>query len=217
MRLEPGHEVRCSDGVFGELADVVIDPTDRRVTHLVVQPDRNQGPAVLVPAGLAGDDGADGIALSCTAEEVAGLPHVREVSYLRLDGFPVDDPEWDVGIQTVLAMPYYEPVGFDGVMPFDNEIEVAYDRVPKGEVEIQRASEVRAADGDHLGHVDGFVVGAGGHISHVVLERGHLFGRREVTIPIADVATVETDVVTLGLDKDAVERLPAVRLHRWKH
>jgi sporulation protein YlmC with PRC-barrel domain len=217
MRLDPGRAVRCSDDVYGELADIVIDPTANRVTHLVVQPHHDHGRATLVPTELVGEDGADGISLRCTVDEVARLPHVQEFAYLRLDKFPVEDPEWDVGIETVLAMPYYEPVavGFDGGMPLDPQVEMTYDRVPKGEVEIQRASAVMDASGHRLGHVDGFVVDADGQISHVVLERGHLFGRREITIPIGDVATVETDGVTLGLDKDAVERLPAVRLHRW--
>ena len=35
-----------------------------------------------------------------------------------------------------------------------------------------------------IGDVDGFVIDAGEHITHVVLERGHLWGRKEVTIPI---------------------------------
>jgi hypothetical protein len=36
---------------------------------------------------------------------VRRLPQVREVAYVRLDGFPVDDPDWDVGIEEVLALP----------------------------------------------------------------------------------------------------------------
>ena len=44
MRLELGSPVNCTDGPFGELADVVVDPTKRRVTHLVVDPDGDHGP-----------------------------------------------------------------------------------------------------------------------------------------------------------------------------
>jgi hypothetical protein len=39
MRLELGSRVDCTDESFGTLADVVIDPTSRRVTHLVVERD----------------------------------------------------------------------------------------------------------------------------------------------------------------------------------
>jgi sporulation protein YlmC with PRC-barrel domain len=203
--------------VYGELADIVIDPVAKRVTHLVVQPVHEHLRATLVPAELvAGDDGATAIALRCTVDEVARLPHVQEVAFLRLGQPAIDDPEWDVGIETVLAMPYYQPVGLDAGMPYDGQVEVSYDRVPKGEVEIQRASSVLDADGHRLGSVDGFVVDADGQITHVVLERGHLFGRREVTIAIGAVAGVQNDEVTLHLAKDEVERLPSIKLHRWK-
>jgi sporulation protein YlmC with PRC-barrel domain len=218
MRLDPGRTVRCSDGDYGVLADVVIDPTAKRVTHLVVEPRHEPERATLVPAELAadGDDG-DAITLRCTADHVAHLPLVREVSYLRLDEFPVEDPQWDVGIQSVLAMPYFMPVGSDIAMPpVDDPVEMGYDRVPKGEVEIERTSPVRDATGEHLGSVDGFVVDGDGQITHLVLGEGHLFGRREVTIPIGAVAKVETDAVKLSLSKHEVGQLPAVRLHRWK-
>jgi uncharacterized protein YrrD len=72
-----------------------------------------------------------------------------------------------------------------------------------------------SADGDYLGDVDGFLVDDGDHITHFVLERGHLWGRREVTVPINAVASVESDVVTLSLSKDEVGALPSHRVHRW--
>ena len=83
---------------------------------------------------------------------------------------------------------------------------VIFDRVPKGEVEVRRSSPVTAADDHFLGEVDGFVVD-GGHITHFVLERGHLWGKREITIPIGAVAKVENDAVSLSLSKDEVDDL----------
>jgi sporulation protein YlmC with PRC-barrel domain len=93
-------------------------------------------------------------------------------------------------------------------------VSVNYDRVPKGEVEVRRASAVISADGHSLGEVDGFVVDADEHITHFVLERGHLWGRKEVTIPIGAVARIESDVVHVALSKDEVGALPAVRVGR---
>jgi hypothetical protein len=46
------------------------------------------------------------------------------------------------------------------------------------------------------------------------LERGHLWGRKEVTIPIGAVARVENDEVHVALSKDEVGALPAVRVGR---
>jgi hypothetical protein len=52
-------------------------------------------------------------------------------------------------------------------------------------------------------------------ITHLVLERGHLWGRREVTVPIGAVAHVATDSVEVSLTKDEVGALPAIPVHRW--
>jgi sporulation protein YlmC with PRC-barrel domain len=217
MRLEIGIRVRCTDGVYGELADIVIDPLEKRVTHLVVEPEQGEG-GRLVPIQLAKgrDDEQREIELSCTLDEARRFESVHERAYLRLGEMPAEDPDWDVGVQDFLAMPYYP--GLDmGAYPggeIDSHVTMYYDRVPKGEVEVRRASAVISADGHSLGEVDGFVVDADDHITHFVLERGHLWGRKEVTIPIGAVARVESDAVHVALSKDEVGALPAVRVGR---
>jgi uncharacterized protein YrrD len=221
MRLELGSPVECSDAALGELADIVIDPTTRRVTHLVVEPHHRHERAQLVPIELAsaGEGSATAIRLDCTLADSEKLPRVEELEYLRLGEFPVDDPSWDVGISEMLALPYYEAVDIPSavVVDFEQHVTVRYDRVPKDEVEIRRASSVSSSDGHHLGHVDGFVVGEDQRVGHVVLEHGHLWGKREVAIPIGAVASVENDAVLLALTKEEVEALEPTPVHRWPH
>ena len=223
MRLELGKPVNCTDGPFGKLADVIIDPTKRVVTHLVVEPD-GDGKARLVPIELAsGEEGeTPAIALRCSVEEAGQLDFVEETSYIRLGESPDLGPEWEMGVcENVLAEPYYYYGAVGGLgyeaMPADHDphVSVTYDRIPKGEVEVRRASDVTSSDGHHLGEVDGFLVDDDDAITHFVLERGHLWGRREVTIPISAVGQVFTDAVTLTLTKDEVGELPSVRVHRW--
>jgi hypothetical protein len=218
VKLELGSPVRCTDGPFGELADVVIDPIARRITHLVVAPHHRHELVRLVPIDLAAaaNNGRAAVSLGCTLEYARQLPSVQEFAYLRLGEFPAKDPDWDVGIENVLALPYYGYAGFgEEAIDYDPHVSTTYDRVPKGEVEIRRASEVMSADGDRLGHVDGFLVAGDDQITHVVLERGHLWGRRDVTIPITAVTGVKTDSVTVRLTKDEVAALPAIPVHRW--
>ena len=223
MRLELGRPVNCTDGPFGKLADVVIDPTTRHVTHLVVDPDGDHGKARLVPVELASseDDETNAIAVRCSVEEADQLEPVEETAYIRLGESPELEPEWDLGVESVLAEPYYYygtvgGLGYEtGPSDYDPHVSVTYDRIPKGEVEIRRASGVTSADGHQLGKVDGFLVDDDDAITHFVLERGHLWGRREVTIPINAVASVFTDAVTLTLTKDEVGELPSVHVHRW--
>jgi hypothetical protein len=217
MRLDLGSAVRCADAEFGELADVVIDPTTRRVTHLVVQPHHRDDLARLVPAERArAAEGSDAvIALDYTVAEVNDLEPLHELAYLRLGEFPVDDPNWDVGVEDMLGLPYYQGIEAQPI-EYDPHVTVGYDRVPKGEVEIRRSSPVSSSDGYHLGHVDGFVVAGDDHISHVVLEHGHLLGKREVAIPIGALARVESDAVFLSLTKDEVGALPSHHVRRWR-
>jgi sporulation protein YlmC with PRC-barrel domain len=213
MRLELGNRVDCIDGPLGSLRDVVIDPTRRRVTHLVVEPDREDEVARLVPIELAqpGDETTRAIGLRLTVEDAQRLAPVHDIAYLSVGDVLVDDPDWDVGIQEVLALPYYTAYDLE---PIPLEFLALYDRVPKNEVELRRASSVRSADGHELGEVDGFVVDGDDQITHLVLERGHLWGRREVAIPIGAVSGVQTDAVTVGLTKDEVGALPGLRVHR---
>ena len=116
MRLEIGNRVRCTDGAYGELGDIVIDPLEKRVTHLVVRPERREGEARLVPIQLAKvtDGGQREIELMCSLDEARGFESVHEAAYLRLGESPAEDPDWDVGVEDVLALPYYAGLGFAG-------------------------------------------------------------------------------------------------------
>jgi hypothetical protein len=96
----------------------------------------------------------------------------------------------------------------------DPHVLLTYDRIPKHEVEIRRSSAVISTDGHHLGHVEGFLIGSG-DTADIVLERGHLWGRREVVIPASAVERVRNDSITLSLSKEQVAALDVRHVHRW--
>jgi sporulation protein YlmC with PRC-barrel domain len=86
---------------------------------------------------------------------------------------------------------------------------VTYDTVPLGEVEVRRGDAVHAADG-HIGRVQGLVIDpASHHVTHVLLEEGHLWGRKEVAIPIRAVTRVD-DGIAVSLNKQEIQDLPPV-------
>jgi len=221
MRLDLGSPVRCTDDAFGELVDVVIDPETRRVTHLVVQPHHRDEQARLVPVdrARAGETSDAAISLGCTIAEMSEFKLVRESAYVRLGEVPVEDPDWDVGIEDPLVLPSGTEMGpfGAGTVDIDPHVMISYDRIPMGEVEIRRASSVTSADGHYLGHVDGFVLDDEQQIAHLVLEHGHLWGRREVVIPASAVGRVASDEVVLALSKDEVGALPSARVHRRRN
>ncbi len=213
MRVDLDSPVACVDGAFGELSDVVIDPTTRCLTHLVVQPHDRHDQARLMPIGLARfDDERGGVALDCTTAQVNELKPLHEAEYVRLGERPIEDPDSDIGIEDGFELPPYESLGTSalgaGMERFDVDphVTVSYDRVPKGMVEIRGQSEVTSSDGDHLGHVVALVVDGQAQIAQLILEHGHLWGKREIAIPCASIGRILSDEVVLTLGKGEVGR-----------
>jgi hypothetical protein len=66
----------------------------------------------------------------------------------------------------------------------------------------------------NVGHVEGFVVEDGEHITHVLLERGHMWGARELTIPVGAVDEVGSETIALCLTNEEVGRLAPVPVRR---
>jgi sporulation protein YlmC with PRC-barrel domain len=216
MQLSFGKPVRCADGGFGELADVVVDPGTMRLTHLITDPPANAVPR-LIPIELA-DTAADGpdVTLRCTVAATEELASVREYRDLRVAGDPASDADWDVGVEEVLTMP--SPTGGLGLGEYEGleaSLNISYDRVPKGSAELRRASSIITADGHYLGGVNGLQVDDAGQITNLVLDEGHFWSRREITIPADAVQSLETDTVTVRLSQAEVRTLPSVRVRRW--
>ncbi len=205
--------VSCSDGPCGELVRVVIDPVARRVTHLVVEPRHPHGRTKLVSLNLlSGTTGQ--VHLSCTRKEFDGLEDVREVDFIE----PGPD-DTDYGRDHAYAWPYYGlnfgGVGTAGVGALDRMARphqphrVTYDRIPLGEVEVRRGERVYAKDGP-IGHVQGLVVDPADHqVTHFLLQEGHLWGSKQVAIPIHSVTGIE-DGIRVDLTKAEVAALPPV-------
>jgi sporulation protein YlmC with PRC-barrel domain len=204
MKLELGTSVRCADGETQELVDVVIDSSSRRVTHLVVRPPEDSEAARLVPISFANEADKDGeaISLSCSAADLSRFDPVHKFEVLHAGERPNEDPNWDVGVEDIVAAPNYAPSAYgDYGGALGSDVTISYDRVPKGEIELRHASAVYSADGHHLGSVDGVVVDDGDRLTHLLLERGHLWWKREVALPADTIAKFESDMLTLGVTK----------------
>jgi uncharacterized protein YrrD len=205
MKLELGTSVRCTDGATRELVDVVIDSSSNRVTHLVIRPAEDAENARLVPVSLAKgaeQDGETEISLNCSAADLERFDPVHQVEVLQAGERRNDDPNWDVGVEDIIVSPNYEPSAFgEYVGTLDSDATVSYDRVPKGEIELRHASSVYSADGHRLGSVDGVVVDDANRLTHLLLERGQLWWKREVALPAETISKFESDMLTLGVTK----------------
>ncbi len=129
------------------------------------------------------------------AEETLFVPGTR--------GYEVYGPE------QVLSWPYYR-LGDTVMLPADEgkvSETITTDTVPRGEVAVQRGAHVHATDGP-IGQVQGLVVDPDTeHVTHVLLQEGHLWGRKQVAIPISVVTELD-DGIGLSISKREVGQLP---------
>jgi sporulation protein YlmC with PRC-barrel domain len=204
-----GAEASCSDGAVGTLSRVIVDPVAEAVTYLVVEPEHGRDHGRLVPLDLV-DDAAGEIRLRCSKAEFENLASAEETQFI-----PATRDYDSYGPGQIGYMPYYGLGGgmiVPGVSAGGGEIApqaVTSDAVPLGEVEVRRGQPVQATDGD-IGHVQGLVIDpASRHVTHVLLQEGHLWGRKEVAIPISAVASTG-DGIQLKITKQDVQDLPRV-------
>lgn len=181
-----GAEASCSDGICGEVSRVVVDPVAKVVTHLVVEPKHRRGLGRLVPLELV-DATTGEVRLDCTLAEFEKFTPAEETRFL-----PGTGGHAGYGEEQLLNWPYYRlggtslgPLGMEGDFDTGNLTPpVTYDMVPLDEVEVHRGDPVHAKDGD-IGLVQGLVIDpASHHVTHVLLQEGHLWGRKQVAIPI---------------------------------
>jgi sporulation protein YlmC with PRC-barrel domain len=210
MRLRLRMPVDGVEGEIGVLADLVVDPDSRRVTHLVVEPRHRPALARLVPVDRAiHEDADDGrLSLLCSTDELRRLPEVHELAYGRLYDFPVEDPDWDVGITEVLAVPAGGIPGLGPEPVATPPPAVIYDRVPKGEVELRSGSPVIDADERQVGRVAELVSDDDDRITALVVRRAWFKRPRRLTIPARDVARVEMGAVILRVRIRELRRRP---------
>ncbi len=204
-----GSEVACTDGVCGHLVRVVIDPIARAITHLVVEPGHRRGAGHLVPVDLV-DSTTGNVLLRCTKAEFGALEEAQEIQFISAAD------EWaGYAPQQVMSLPFFglglsgPGLGAAGELRNRGPHPVAYDRIPVGEVEVRRGDHVDATDGA-IGRVRGLVIDPSDHhVTHILLDEGHLWGEKRVAIPITAVTRVG-EVIRLSLTKDEVQDLPPV-------
>jgi hypothetical protein len=195
MQFKIGAGATCTDGACGEVIRVVVDPVARAVTHVVVEPRHRSGLGKLVPLDLVESSTVGGVRLRCSTADLQSLESAETTQFLPgVEGYA------DYAEDEVLSWPYY---GGNASVP------ITFDTLPVDEVAVRRGERVHATDGS-IGKVEGLVVdGETRTVTHVLLQEGHLWGRKEVAIPITSVASVE-DGIRLNITKREVEDLPPV-------
>ena len=200
-----GAAAACSDGPCGAVSRVVVDPVARELTHLVIEPKHRSGLGRLVPLEMIEAEAGD-VRLPYTLAEFEKLPSAEETDFL-----PGGSGYNAYAAHEAYYWPYFGlEGGADPKLALASAVETR-DMLPPGEIGVRRGEAVHASDGE-IGQVEGFVVdSAQGHVTHVLLQEGHLWGRKQVAIPIGSVEKIDRGI-TVQLTKHEIEALPAVRV-----
>jgi sporulation protein YlmC with PRC-barrel domain len=208
MEIPLNVQVECTDGVCGRSAYVLINPVVDKVTHLVVREDAS-GTEYIVPVDLMDETIADKIRLHCSKAELKKTPPFIKTTFIeeKVPDMKYNYPGGLYGGGSYFYLPY--------VVSERTEYKaMEHQQIPSGELAVRRGTRVEATDG-YVGRVDEFVVNPeNSHITHLVMREGHLWGKKDVIIPLSALGDTHDDTVFLKLDKHQIEALPPFPLHR---
>ena len=209
MEIPLGAQVECTDGVCGRSVYVLINPVVDQVTHLVVSEDSSHT-QYMVPIEVVSETIADTIQLRCSQAALKQMDPFVKTAFIE-EQVPAIDFATGSGMAYGMGSHYYRPYVTPEVTV---RVPVEQMQIPFGELAVQRGTRVEATDG-YVGHVDEFVVDAvGSHMTHLVLREGHLWGQKDVIIPLSAMGDTRQDTVFLKLDRQQIAALPNFPLHR---
>ena len=206
MEIPVQAQVECTNGLCGRSVYVLINPVTDKVTHLVVKEDVSDT-EYIVPVEFVTETIANTIRLNCSKAKLKKMRRFIKTTYIeeKMPYISFGAGMYDMGAY------YYTPY----VTPdLTVQVPVEHQQIPPGELAVHRGTRVEATDG-HVGNVDEFVVNPkNSHITHLVMREGHMWGKKDVIIPLSAMGDTHDDTVFLKIDKKQIELLPTFPLHR---
>lgn len=208
MDIAINSKVLCIDGECGHVTCVLINPVNRKITHLIVKERGIVGQERMVPIELVEDSLPKKIDLRIDKAGFQALENFISIKYVSgKDPFDAYLPEHYY--LHPFVMPDYD-LGYDQSALYTQE-----ENIPDDELAVNRGAGVYAKDGQ-VGNVDEFLVSPiTEKITHIVLREGHIWDRKQITIPVSDIERIDVEGVHLKLTKDDVNELPAIPIKVW--
>ena len=202
MNIALDAKVQCTDGAAGHVSRIILNPVADQITHIVVKTHNEEHEVDI--AEIASADEHE-VILNCSSQFVREQPDFIEVQYLRT---PVEHYEVETSVYNAAGY-YTQP--YVTMETYTSK----YENVPNDELTFTRGTLVYAED-ERIGKIDEMVVDPTNyHITHIVLREGHLWGRKDIVIPVEHVKHIDAEGVHLNLMKTQVEALPTIPLKRY--
>jgi uncharacterized membrane protein/sporulation protein YlmC with PRC-barrel domain len=196
-------KVLFSDDVSGEVQSLIVHRLTHKVTHLVVRG----------AARRMRPDGPERTARMVPIEQVAGVDQGTYRLTLTFAEFMEIEPFVEEKVELVSFPDYqHSPIDPTGMPMGPTMMESYYvteatERIPEDELGVSIGTKMLDCDGEEVGHLAELVVTPGsGEVTHVVLERDD----KQISLPLTVIEHAGREDITLKLNKQAIEQLPAV-------
>ena len=202
MDISMNAQVICADGPIGKTNHIILNPHTDIITHLVVAEKEFPYQERLVPIEFIMESTPEHVRLRCTKNQFKDMQIFLDSEF----------------IPSSLAGPYGASyMLWPYTAPESGVITIRHEHTPPGELAIRRGLPVVAVDGT-VGRVDDFLIDPQNQsITHLILLEGHLWGKKEVTIPVDQIKDIDEEAVHLKLSKAEVGALPTVPLRERYH
>lgn len=182
MNIPLKAQVLCTDGSFGHMDCILLDPLTKQVSHIVVK-DSHGGIKRMVPLRFLQDARADGIYLNCETGRA------RRCERFLIEEFIADD----------------ETISRQHVRPPKSKKEqlsaIHYEVTPPGELALRQGARVHALDGK-LGTVSKLRAELpNGRLTHVIVRLGNIWEKHESAVASEHIQKIEETNIYLDLHK----------------
>ena len=197
-------QVECIDGVCGHSVYVLINPVIDQVTHLVVKENDPPNTEYIIPIDFVTETTSGRIRLHCSKAEMEMGESFIKTKFIKEMGSIIHHR---LDIKTLLQSFFYLTIINPPVPVYD----------PVREFAIHQGTPVEATDG-YIGKVDELVVNReNGHITHLVMREDHLWGKKDIIIPVSAMDNTyrdtSNDCLFLTLNRQQVHALSPFTLH----
>ncbi len=204
MRFNQRASVVTLDGKgVGHVDRVVIDPTTKEITHLVIQRGLLQKEDLVVPIEAITADRDGELTLHRQSSELQFLPAFEDERYVRVD----ENQDEDIPPTAALSPTY--PGSVPGFVDYGPRYAAeTHLNIPKNTVALKEGARVITHDNKHVGHVMQVLTNhSPDEVSYFLIVKG-LMVKEQRLVPMSWVDRLADNEVQLEVDAEAVERLP---------
>ena len=194
--------VQCSDAPCGKSTNLILDRETYQVTHVAVEDKTlHDNPTSLVPIAKVESATHQQITLNCTRNDFTRMAPFVVTQVIQESGSGTAYASGDAYTSQYVV----NDTGYD-----TDHVE----QVPQGEMTLKSGMKVQASD-HTVGKLDELLLDPqSGANTHLQMREGHLWGKKDVSIPVEDVEFTDGEIIYLKIDKKAVQALPSVKVKR---